>query len=143
MENNKVTGTRILIADDDLDILAAITESISSLNESYKITTETGPENAIKLIMTGFYDLILADYIYSGSQITGLQIFEAAEKHYFNHIWVGVLITACGTVSLFEREQTAGLFSDFLEKPFIFTDVKSKIQAAIELLLKRQKEADV
>lgn len=112
---------RVLIVDDERDVLNVIKEMLTNLG--YEASGETSGIKAIELIKKGNFDLVIADLIMPGK--SGLEILKEVKN--INRK-TPVIITAGvdldeANIDLFEY----GL-NEFIKKPFTFEDIKAKLQ---------------
>jgi len=125
-----MTMKKILIIDDDI----AITTSLSLLlNKSgYKTQTASNPKEAISLITSTHFELIIQDMNFSAST-TGEEGVELLKKiKSINPTIPVVLITAWGSISLAVKGMKLGA-ADFINKPWNNEHLLKTINTSLSL----------
>ena len=120
-----MSSPRILIVDDEEGIRFFLSEAVS--REGYISETASTGEEALKMLESEFYDLVITDYNMPG--MNGIQTFSRMRELY-PHI-VGILITAYGDKSLAIEAMNLGMF-DYFTKPVDIKEVRVVIRRAIE-----------
>ena len=114
---------RILIVDDDKDILRMLEFGLKRLGPDYEIFTAKDIFSAIDEIEDRRFDLILTDYMMPG--MTGVDLARAARRMSPEaHV---VLMTAYGTNKLRDTTDQLG-FDGYLNKPFTMDQVRDIIR---------------
>ena len=114
---------RILIVDDDKDILRMLEFGLKKLGSDYEIFTAKDIFRAIDEIEDQRFDLILTDYMMPG--MTGVDLARAARRMSPEaHV---VLMTAYGTNKLRDTTDQLG-FDGYLNKPFTMDQVRDIIR---------------
>ena len=114
---------RILIVDDDKDILRMLEFGLKKLGSDYEICTAKDIFSAIDEIEDRRFDLILTDYMMPG--MTGVDLARAARRMSPEaHV---VLMTAYGTNKLRDTTNQLG-FDGYLNKPFTMDQVRDVIR---------------
>ena len=114
---------RILIVDDDQDILRMLEFGLKKLGSDYEILTAKDIFSAIDEIEDQRFDLILTDYMMPG--MTGVDLARAARRMSPEaHV---VLMTAYGTNKLRNTTDQLG-FDGYLNKPFTMEQVRDIIR---------------
>lgn len=114
---------RILIVDDDKDILRMLEFGLRKLGPDYEICTAKDIFGAIDEIEDRRFDLILTDYMMPG--MTGVDLARAARRMSPEaHV---VLMTAYGTNKLRDTTDHLG-FDGYLNKPFTMDQVREVIR---------------
>jgi DNA-binding response OmpR family regulator len=122
---------KVLVADDDLEILALVARHVKSLGA--EVLEASDGEEALRVARREKPDLIVLDVMMPG--MSGWEVCRAVrEDDALSNTGV-VMLTGIG-----ERlnEMTSPLYGadDFLDKPFELDDLESKIKETLE---KRQK----
>jgi DNA-binding response OmpR family regulator len=117
---------KILVADDDLEILALVTRHVRKLNAT--VLEASDGEEALKTARREKPDLIVLDVMMPG--MSGWEVCRAVrEDESLAHTAV-IMLTGIG-----ERlnEMTSPLYGadEFLDKPFDLSDLDSRIKAAL------------
>ncbi len=116
----------ILIVEDEVNTLKVLTTALK--HEQFAIETSTTAEDALALIKSGHYDLVLTDYKLPG--ITGEALLEKI-KIKDSHIPV-ILITAFGSIDLAVNAMKKGAYT-YLTKPVNLNLLVSTVRDAIRL----------
>ena len=125
----------ILVADDDVEILALVTRHLRSSSDAKLLEASDG-EEALKVARREKPDLVILDVMMPG--MSGWEVCRAIrEDDSLAHTGV-IMLTGIG-----ERlnEMTSPLYGadDFLDKPFDFSDLDAKIRS----VLRERKQAPV
>jgi DNA-binding NtrC family response regulator len=119
---------KILIVDDEVHVCNALRRSLS--RESYSITTSNDPLQALELMKTDRFDLVISDHLMP--QMTGLEFLKIVHDRYPET----VRITLTGHADM----QTAidainqGEIYRFLTKPWDDVELKVTVTLAFEKL---------
>ncbi|HSW62348.1 MAG TPA: response regulator [Dissulfurispiraceae bacterium] len=119
---------RILIVDDEPDMLVLLSMIIKS-RTSYEVITTNNPIEAIEWIKRGDYDLVLTDLKMPGAD--GIEILKTIRK-YDEDIPV-IIITAYGTIESATEAMSKDAF-DFITKPFRKEQILFTIDKALKWL---------
>lgn len=113
---------KILIIEDEFLILKTLQTFISRLN--HDVDTSQSGRNAIELIESNDYDLIITDLMLN--DISGFDIIEESKKRYSSQEIQQkfIVITAYKSDDIINRVKNYGC--RFFEKPFL--DIKSTIE---------------
>jgi DNA-binding response OmpR family regulator len=117
---------RILVADDDPDILDVIKAILE--HEGFHVTTARDGEQAYKLLRKRTYDAVVLDVIMP--KVTGVKLLQVIRKSSRLKDVPAMLIT--GNLLETKRLQengTADLANDFLTKPFNTRDLIKRVKA--------------
>ena len=125
----------ILLVDDDLLILQAISSSIEQ--EGYNVTTANSGEKAIELINENHFDLILTDLVME--PVNGMSVLKKAKEK--NPESIVIILTGYG--DLISAIEALRLDSDdYLLKPCEPEELSFRISSCLEKLeLKRKVKA--
>ncbi len=124
---------KILIVDDEPDMLKLLSMILKE-KTPYEVMTTNNPIEAVQLVKTMDFDLIITDLKMPG--LDGLQLLEEAKKK--NEDIPVVIITAYGTIDSATEAIEKGGF-DFITKPFKKEQILFTIERALKWL-KVQKE---
>lgn len=124
---------KILIVDDEPDMLKLLSMMLKE-KTPYEVMTTNNPIEAVQLVETMDFDLIITDLKMPG--LDGLQLLEEAKKK--NEDIPVVIITAYGTIDSATEAIEKGGF-DFITKPFKKEQILFTIERALKWL-KVQKE---
>lgn len=120
---------KILIVDDEPDMLKLLTMILKE-KTPYEITVTNNPVEAVELVRTVEFDVVITDLKMPG--LDGLQLLEEVKKK--DEDIPVIIITAYGTIDAATEALKIGAF-DFITKPF----KKEQILFTIEKALKWQK----
>jgi DNA-binding NtrC family response regulator len=120
-----LTGVRVLIVDDDDDILALLSEIL--IKEGYEVQTAHAADRALHLVAKAEPDLVITDIRLPG--MDGMALLAELRKR-APHTLV-ILATAYGTLKTAVDGIKAGAF-DYLGKPFIIDDIRLAVRRALE-----------
>jgi CheY-like chemotaxis protein len=125
VEYHPLESIRVLIADDESNIRALLSDFIKSLGMTDVRTAEDGKQ-AIKILLEHKVDILLLDL-----QMPGLDGYQVARKAV--QLWpdlVIVVVTANATIGAAVDLMKIGVF-DVIEKPFQYETFKAKILKAV------------
>jgi len=114
LEEQSKTPKRILLVDDEANLLYALSTILRMSYPNYEILSSESAEEALKVIKTSTIDLVITDYMFD-DKMDGLSLAE----HIVNHspeIPI-ILITGCGSAEVNSTTYSLGCFA-YLEKPF-------------------------
>jgi two-component system response regulator HydG len=120
-------STSVLVVDDEKTICSTVKWCLQQ--EDHRVCTAGSGEEAVRLMETQEFDLIITDIIMPG--MSGLEVLQKARE--LNPRAVVILITAYATVETAVRALRGGA-SDYVLKPFKLDDIKFRVQ---RLLLHR------
>lgn len=124
--------TRILVVDDDKDVLTAI--NLLLKKEIAEVVTEKNPENLISLLKKGAFDLVLLDMNFNASINTGNEgMFWLKRIKELKPDVSVIMITAYANIDLAIRSLKDGA-SDFIVKPW---NNQSLIESIKDILKKK------
>ena len=110
------TPARILIADDQPDVLEALRLLLKS--EGYQIETANSPAGILKALELRDYDVVLMDLNYARDTTSGQEGLDLlARLHSADESLPVVVMTAWGTVNLAVEAMRRGA-RDFIQKPW-------------------------
>ncbi len=134
MENVFVGNKRILIVDDDKNILYMLENSLTQIGADYQILTTMDSSEAIELIQKYTFDVVVADYMMPG--ITGVDLARAIRR--VSPDTQVILMTAYGTTRLKDTTKFVGI-DGYVDKPFSIDEIHAVIQETVKMA--RQQEA--
>ena len=107
---------RVLIADDQIDVLEAIKMLLSGCGLATE--TVTHPARVLRSLETGHFDAVLMDLNYTGISHEGREGLELVSQiHSMDSLLPVVVMTAWGSVDIAVEAMRRGA-SDFVEKPW-------------------------
>jgi two-component system, NtrC family, response regulator HydG len=123
-------GAKILVVDDDKDILTAARVVLRQKFET--VDTESNPQKLSTLLQQNRYDVILLDMNYSSGKTTGNEglfwLKQILEIHPQQQI---VMITAYGDIKLAVEAMKQGA-ADFIVKPWENEKLEATVQASYQ-----------
>ncbi|MBN1865724.1 sigma-54-dependent Fis family transcriptional regulator [Candidatus Sumerlaeota bacterium] len=119
---------RILIADDEPDLLELMQIALSPLNAD--ITLARDGLEAIALLRRASFDLVLSDQNMPGA--SGIDILNFT-RTLGSAAPLFILVTAFGTIDMVVEAMRAGAYH-FIEKPFEMSDLTERVHKALETL---------
>jgi CheY-like chemotaxis protein/predicted regulator of Ras-like GTPase activity (Roadblock/LC7/MglB family) len=114
---------RILVVDDDPDLLFLVAHSVKSIDATHQVETANNVNEALSLYQQHSFDLVITDYMMPGK--TGLDLIAAINELPGNTRFA--VMTAhheTGKV----RALVTKLGVEFIGKPFVFTDLVQVIK---------------
>jgi len=124
---------RILIVDDELEVVTLLADSLQDADPSWRVETETDPQRAMERLAEEDFDCLITDLVMP--PVGGLRLAREARSH--DQDLALIAITGCGTLESSIEALRLG-FADFLEKPFDLDDVKHAVSRSLRQ--RRQKE---
>ncbi len=116
---------RILIIDDDKDILMMLDYALKKLGTGYEIFTAQGSIEALGMIEKQSFDLIVTDYMMK--VMTGVDLARAARR--ISPQTQIVLMSAYGSKRLQATSESLG-FEGYLDKPFEVSKIREIVRNA-------------
>ncbi|MDQ0572240.1 two-component system response regulator GlrR [Variovorax paradoxus] len=120
------TGARLLVVDDDADMLRLLSMRLSSVG--YQVTAVTSAETALTQLEIEHPQLVLSDVRLPGRD--GLQLFDEIRKRHPS--LPVILLTAHGTIPDAVEATARGVFT-YLTKPYDGRELLDKIAQALAL----------
>lgn len=122
---------RILIADDQADVLAAL--SLLLKGERYQISSASSPEGVLKSIDTHEFDVVLIDLNYARDTTSGSEGLDLLSRiRAADPALPVVVMTAWGSVDLAVEAMRRGA-RDFIQKPWDNARLLAVLRTQIEL----------
>jgi CheY-like chemotaxis protein/predicted regulator of Ras-like GTPase activity (Roadblock/LC7/MglB family) len=118
---------RILIVDDDKDILRMLEYSLKKLGPDYKVMTVRDTITALNQIEEEPVDLVVVDYMMPG--ITGIDLARAVRQ--ISPETQVVVMTAYGTTGLRNTAKYLGL-DGYIDKPFSLEKIREIVKRAVD-----------
>jgi DNA-binding NtrC family response regulator len=118
---------RILIVDDELDMLVLLRMMIEDSTE-YEVETTNNPSEAIKILKEKDIDLVISDLKMPG--MDGIELFD--ELREVSPDVPVIIITAYGSLELADEAMKKGV-ADFITKPFRKDNILFTISRVLEL----------
>ncbi len=115
---------KILVVDDEVNMLQLFQKVLTK--EGYAVTTVETAEEALQVIGSTLFDLVISDLALPG--INGIELFQAMRKDY-SHLPF-ILITAYGTVESAVKAMKLGVH-DYICKPFQMDELKMIIKKVL------------
>jgi CheY-like chemotaxis protein/predicted regulator of Ras-like GTPase activity (Roadblock/LC7/MglB family) len=122
-----MSSKRVLIVDDDKDILRMLEFSLKKLGPDYQIITAKDTVAALNMVEKQPVDLVVVDYMMPG--ITGIDLARAVRQ-----ISPGtqvVVMTAYGTTGLRNTAKYLGL-DGYIDKPFTLEQIREIVKRAVD-----------
>ena len=129
-ENNQ---KRILLVDDEEQVLFVVSESLGKLGAEAEIITAGNGEEALEKIKESFFDLVITDL--KMPKMDGVKLTEAI-KAYSPETQV-IWMTAFGNSTIKAKAQTMDV-RHFLSKPLDIADIRKIAQEALETTKERK-----
>jgi CheY-like chemotaxis protein/predicted regulator of Ras-like GTPase activity (Roadblock/LC7/MglB family) len=119
---------RVLIVDDDKEILLMLDFALKKLGPEYEIVTAMGSLEALEMVeQEQPFDLVVTDYVMK--EITGVDLARAVRR--ISPTTPVVLMTAYGTRRLRDTTETLG-FDGYLDKPFTVQKIRGIVKHLIQ-----------
>ena len=115
---------KILVVDDEVNMLQLFRKVLTK--EGYPVTTVETAEEALRVIGSTLFDLVISDLALPG--INGIELFQAIKRDYPHLPFI--LITAYGTVESAVKAMKLGVY-DYICKPFQMDELKMVIKKAL------------
>lgn len=116
---------RILIVDDEVELMRALCESLQS---DYQTSGFSSPSAALEALQNGDYDVVLSDLMMP--EMDGIELLRKAFDHDPN--FVGIIMTGQGTISTAVEAMKSGAF-DYILKPFKLQAILPVLKRAMEV----------
>ena len=123
---------RILVVDDDQDLLAMLASYLRALE--YDVETATDGSVALAKYRPGRFDLIISDVIMPDTN--GLELLQAICRRDDDVVFI--MISGYPDINLAVEAMRSGAY-DYILKPFELEDVKMRIVRAFECKMLRQR----
>lgn len=134
---NSECPCRILVVDDDVALLRVIETSLN-ISGRYEIQAVNAAAEAMKLVESGDFDLVVSDYSLGDASINGLDILKSATTR--DPGILGIIITAFASLEISLEAIHLGAY-DFLTKPFQIDELNLTVRNAAERVrLSRENE---
>jgi DNA-binding NtrC family response regulator len=131
MKTSETTTRRILIADDQPDVLEALRLLLKG--EGYKTETAMSPAEVLPRLETGDFDLLLMDLNYARDTTSGQEGLDLLSRIQAADITLPVVVmTAWGSVEVAVEAMRRGA-RDFIQKPWDNARLLSILRTQIEL----------
>lgn len=125
MDANRI---KLLIVDDDPALLAVL-EAGLRVHADYEITAVMGAGEALNLIESRLYDLVITDYSLGDRNINGLTILRAVRRR--SEKTLVIIITAFASLEITLESIHWGAY-DFLTKPFQLDELQLVVRNAAD-----------
>jgi DNA-binding NtrC family response regulator len=125
---------RLLIVDDEVELMRALCESLR--DEGFDPVGFTRPEDALAELPGGDFDVLLSDLMMPGTD--GIQLLRAALA--IDPVLVGVIMTGQGSIQTAVEAMKSGAF-DYVLKPFRLQQVMPVLDRAMEVRRLRTENA--
>ncbi len=131
MKSSSAQSARILIADDQKDVLEALRFLFKG--EGWQVQTADSPQKVLRDISDNEFDLLLIDLNYARDTTSGAEGLDLLEKlHGIDATLPVVVMTAWGSVELAVEAMRRGA-QDFIQKPWENARVLAIARAQIQL----------
>src|SRR2546430_17679020 len=122
---------KILIADDQVDVLAALRLLLKG--EHYDIVTASSPAGALKIVESQDFDLVLIDLNYARDTTSGSEGLDLLPRiHAIDATLPVVVMTAWGSVDVAVEAMRRGA-RDFIQKPWDNARLLAVLRTQVEL----------
>ena len=122
---------RILVVDDEKAMLLALRGVLG--REGYQVDTASSGEEAIRLVETGKFHVVITDLSLRG--VTGMQVLEHA-RHVDPDVAV-IMVTAYGSEKIAVQAMKLGA-ADYVPKPFDNDELRAVVRKVVEHALLRR-----
>ena len=129
------TQKRILLVDDEEQVLFVVSESLGKLGAEAEIVTAGNGEEAFEKIKESFFDLVITDL--KMPKMDGVQLTEAVKA--FSPETQVIWMTAFGNNSIRAKAQAMDV-RHFLLKPLDVADIRKIAKEALQTTLERKKK---
>lgn len=121
-----VVSGRVLIVDDEIELMRALCDSLSE--EGFQVKGCAEPNAALEELKRSEYDLLLTDLMMPG--MDGIQLLREALN--LEPELIGIIMTGHGTVPTAVEAMKLGAF-DYILKPFKLHSILPTLQRAMEV----------
>lgn len=119
---------RVLIVDDDKNILYLLEHTLTKMGPDYQVVTTVDSAEALEMVRQQRFDLVVADYMMPG--ITGVDLATAVRR--LSPETQVILMTAYGTPRLKSTTKLVGI-DGFVDKPFSIDEIHAVIQKTVQM----------
>ena len=131
MSANQKPSTRILVADDQSDVLEAVRLLLK--REAFQVETARSPRQVLGLLKTREFDVLLIDLNYTRDTTSGQEGLDLlTEIRELDGTLPVVVMTAWGSIELAVEAMRRGA-RDFIQKPWENQRLKAILQTQTEL----------
>ena len=119
---------KVMIVDDEPDILYSLKQELESLNAGYDIVSASGGRECLKLLDHGLIpDIILLDIMMP--EISGWEVFDRSKK---NPSWKDIpIVFLTARIDGIARDVGDFLGEDYIQKPFKIKDLQKRIDIVL------------
>ncbi len=118
-----VKKSKILIIDDDKDVLGTIYDAI--VGDEYQIECETNSKKALEKIKNEYYDLVITDIMMP--EVSGVEIVEAVKNT--SRDTLVIMVTGFASIETTIKSIQYGVY-DYIQKPL--GNIKHVVERALE-----------
>ena len=119
---------KILIVDDDSDVIFSVVEGLKSITKNYEFTQVLGGKEAIKKIKSQVFDVVLLDIMMP--DVDGWTV-AAAIKENKNAAETKIIFLTAKTDDM-SKGMGSLTAQDYIIKPFELNDLKKRIDSALK-----------
>ena len=127
MSDGRAEGARVLIADDDADILALVAFRLE--RSGYEVLQATNGEEALRLAVEESPDLAVLDVMMP--KMDGYEVTRRIRDNQATSSMPVILLTARAQQSDVDQGMLAGA-DDYVKKPFSPQELRARVQAVLE-----------
>jgi len=127
MSDGRAEGARVLIADDDADILALVAFRLE--RSGYEVLQATDGEEALRLAVEESPDLAVLDVMMP--KMDGYEVTRRIRDNQATSSMPVILLTARAQQSDVDQGMLAGA-DDYVKKPFSPQELRARVQAVLE-----------
>lgn len=127
MSDGRAEGPRVLIADDDADILALVAFRLE--RSGYEVLQATDGEEALRLAVEESPDLAVLDVMMP--KMDGYEVTRRIRDNEATSNMPVILLTARAQQSDVDQGMLAGA-DDYVKKPFSPQELRARVQAVLE-----------
>jgi DNA-binding NtrC family response regulator len=120
----------LLVVDDEVELMCALCDALT--DAGFRVAGTTAPEDALTILRTGGFDVLLTDLMMPG--IDGVQLLRAA--HVIDPSVVVVIMTGLATDRTADAATEGGAL-DYVLKPFRLQQIQPVIERAMEVRRQR------
>ena len=134
----KTTSPRVLIADDQPDVMEALRLLVKG--EGYQIEAVNSPAGIMRLVETREFDVVLMDLNYARDTTSGQEGLDVMSRiHAMDSTLPVIVMTAWGSIELAVEAMRRGA-RDFVQKPWENARLLTILRTQIELCRSLRKE---